>query len=286
MQPGDYLWAPEVAPAGPLLLIVSIKTQRAYLYRNGIPIGISTASTGRPGHDTPTGVFTILQKRVDHRSNLYNNAPMPYMQRLTWDGIALHAGNISGYPASHGCIRLPLEFARLLYDQTSLGMTVVITDDAAVPRVAPMPSFLTQGADAALDTLAGTVEWHPDRSPDGPISIVVSTSDRRILVMRNGVPIGSAPARVDADIGGPMAYALTRGADGKPGWMALALDGNGHDGRALTSDEISRLRLPPDFRRRLAAVLVPGTTFVITSDSLRAGSPGGKLTVVDTVGKP
>src|SRR5690606_16039926 len=86
MKPGEFLWAPEVAPAGPVVIIISLETQRAYAYRNGLPIGISTVSTGKKGHATPTGVFTILQKNVDHRSNLYDDAPMPYMQRLTWDG--------------------------------------------------------------------------------------------------------------------------------------------------------------------------------------------------------
>jgi len=115
LNAGEYVWAPEIAPEGPTLLIVNLKTQRATLYRNGIPIGASTVSTGRPGFDTPTGVFTILQKHVEHYSRKYDNAPMPYMQRLTWYGIALHGGHVPGYPASHGCIRLPIGFAKLLY---------------------------------------------------------------------------------------------------------------------------------------------------------------------------
>ncbi|MFD2498459.1 L,D-transpeptidase family protein [Rhizorhabdus histidinilytica] len=127
MKPGDFLWAPQVAPEGPVVIVVSIAQQRAYAYRNGVPIGISTVSTGKKGHETPTGVFTLLQKNVDHKSNLYNNAPMPYMQRLTWDGIALHAGNLPGYPASHGCVRLPMGFAKLLYGVTKLGLTVIVT---------------------------------------------------------------------------------------------------------------------------------------------------------------
>ena len=81
-----------------------------------------------PGHDTPTGTFTILQKRRTHFSNIYDNAPMPFMQRLTWDGIALHAGQIPGTPASHGCVRLPTAFARHLFGETSLGARVYIVD--------------------------------------------------------------------------------------------------------------------------------------------------------------
>lgn len=78
--------------------------QKAYVYRNGVLIGVATVSAGRPGHLTPTGVFTILQKQKEHRSTIYDGAPMPYMERLTWGGIALHAGGLPGYPESHGCV--------------------------------------------------------------------------------------------------------------------------------------------------------------------------------------
>ena len=112
LKPGGFLWAPQIAPRGPVIIIISLTTQRAYVYRNGVPIGVSTVSTGAPGRETPTGVFVILQKAVFHRSNRYSNAPMPFMQRLTWTGIAMHAGRLPGYPASHGCIRLPATPAR------------------------------------------------------------------------------------------------------------------------------------------------------------------------------
>jgi lipoprotein-anchoring transpeptidase ErfK/SrfK len=99
-------------------MIVSVPEQRARVYRNGISIGVTTVSTGRPGHATPIGVFTILNKDKDHRSKKYNDAPMPYSERLTWDGVALHAGGLPGYPESHGCIHLPTRFAQLLFDVT------------------------------------------------------------------------------------------------------------------------------------------------------------------------
>jgi L,D-transpeptidase catalytic domain. len=92
LKPGQYLWYPEISPTGPVTLVVSLTEQRLYAYRNGIAIGVATVSTGRKGKETPTGVFTILQKQVDHHSTLYNDASMPYMERLTWDGVALHAG--------------------------------------------------------------------------------------------------------------------------------------------------------------------------------------------------
>ena len=131
LAPGEFQWTPELAPSGPMVLVVSLPEQRLHVYRNGVRIGLSTISSGKPGNETPTGVFTILQKKRMHRSNLYNNAPMPFMQRLTWDGIALHAGRIPGEPASHGCVRLPLEFSEQLFEATERDMTVVIADETS-----------------------------------------------------------------------------------------------------------------------------------------------------------
>ena len=122
LKSGQFVWAPELSAAGPALLVVNLETQRAVFFRNGVPIGATTVSSGKDGYETPTGVFTILQKNKEHYSKTYNNAPMPNMQRLTWRGIALHAGNLPGYPASHGCIRLPIKFSSLLFGATELGM--------------------------------------------------------------------------------------------------------------------------------------------------------------------
>jgi hypothetical protein len=143
LKPGDYIWHPEAAEDGNLEIVVSIPLQVAYVYRGGTLIGVSTVSTGKPGHETPTGSFEILQKRREHYSNKYENAPMPFMQRLTWDGIALHGGAIPGQPASHGCVRLPNAFARKLFAATSLKTAVHIIDQAASPEQAT--AFLRGG---------------------------------------------------------------------------------------------------------------------------------------------
>ena len=136
LKPGEFVWQPERSPAGPVEMVVSIPLQRAYVYRGGALIGVTTVSTGKPGHRTPTGKFDILEKRARHFSNLYNNAPMPFMQRLTWGGIALHAGQIPGRPASHGCVRLPLAFARNLFAVTRVGASVHIVDQSPSPTEA------------------------------------------------------------------------------------------------------------------------------------------------------
>jgi L,D-transpeptidase catalytic domain len=129
LKPGEFAWNPERSPEGPVVVLVSTPRQWVVVYRNGMQIAASTCSTGRPGHRTPAGVFVILEKDKTHHSSKYDNAPMPYMERLTWNGVALHAGNLPGYPASHGCVRLPLEFAKLLFGATTLGTPVIIADD-------------------------------------------------------------------------------------------------------------------------------------------------------------
>lgn len=150
LKPGDFLWHPERAGPGQLVIVASLPAQQLHVYRNGIRIGVSTISSGKAGKETPTGTFEILQKKQMHHSNLYNNAPMPFMQRLTWDGIALHAGKLPGYPASHGCIRLPAAFAKLLFAETRKGMLVVVADEASHG-----PEVLYPGTLAPVDTYSG-----------------------------------------------------------------------------------------------------------------------------------
>lgn len=109
-----------------VLIAISLESQQMHVFRDGVLWRSSPVSTGKRGKETPAGVFAILQKKKFHRSNLYSNAPMPFMQRLTWDGIAIHAGRLPGYPASHGCIRLPNEFASELFKITGATSTAVI----------------------------------------------------------------------------------------------------------------------------------------------------------------
>lgn len=274
LKAGEFLWAPEVAPAGPVLLVVSLTTQRAVVYRNGLPIGISTVSTGRPGYRTPTGVFTILERDVEHYSSLYDDAPMPYMQRLTWGGVALHGGNLPGYPASHGCIRLPHQFARLLYGVTRLGMTVVVTNEAVVPRVAPAAALLNgPSAPAASE---GEASWNPELSRTGPVSVVISAADGRLVVLRNGIVIGRAPVTIDGKIDRTSVFMLQPG-EGQE-WLRIALPGQKADARTTLR---GRIHVAEEFRRLVTTVLAPGTTIVVTEDSLKTASTGQAMTVIE-----
>jgi lipoprotein-anchoring transpeptidase ErfK/SrfK len=148
VAPGRYVWRDDAEASGPVRVLVSLPLQLAFVWRGGALVGVSSVSTGVAGYDTPTGTFTILEKDRDHHSNIYDDAPMPWMLRLTWDGVALHAGKVTGEPASHGCVRLPAAFARKLFEITDLGATVSVIDD--------VPDFMQQApvADAAAETLA------------------------------------------------------------------------------------------------------------------------------------
>jgi hypothetical protein len=263
-----------------MLMIVNLSTQRALLFRNGVPIGASTVSTGKTGHRTPTGVFTILQKQVVHHSSKYDNAPMPYMQRLTWGGVALHAGHLPGFPASHGCIRLPVGFAKLLYEATKLGMTVVISDNRVTPRIAPTPEIVA--LQAANDfASAGAYEWHPEKSPTGPLSIVVSSADRRAVVLRNGVEIGSGQVSLDNPVTGTWAYTLRNVDASGQHWIRVSLSSEGETDQPVPREEWQRFHAPDAFRRAIGDIVRPGTTVVVSSDSLASGALAAPITVIE-----
>lgn len=128
LKPGQYLWKDDAGSGAPRV-IISLSDQLAFVYRGEELVAVSTISSGKPGKDTPTGIFPILDKKVFHRSVKYDNAPMPHMQRLDNYGIALHAGALPGRPASQGCIRLPARFAARLFAVTKVGTPVMIGSD-------------------------------------------------------------------------------------------------------------------------------------------------------------
>ena len=280
LKPGEFLWYPQIAPAGPVVLVVSLDEQRAYVYRNGIAIGVSTISSGKTGKETPTGVFTILQKNKDHRSNLYNDAPMPYMQRLTWDGIALHGGHLPGYPASHGCVRLPQAFAEKLFAITRFGDSVVVANAKASPASVVHPAVLAPviaGGQAAHPALSAyEVYWNEAASPEGPVSILVSLYDQRVSVLRNGVLIGSAPLQKIQDfaLNGTVLLVMTTEMEDIPSlldpqqkehrWVAHRVLGEADTPMPSLRSLGDALWIPQDFARRLYGILTPGTTVLLS----------------------
>jgi hypothetical protein len=283
LKPGQYVWAPNAAPEGPALLVVNLATQRAVLFRNGVPMGASTISSGKKGYETPTGVFTVLEKKKEHYSKTYNNAAMPNMQRLTWKGVALHAGNLPGYPASHGCIRLPIQFSSLLFGATKLGMTVIITSLSVAPNQSNTPELAGPTAAMPTSLAHAAYEWHPERATSGPLSVIVSSTDQRATVLRNGVEIGSAPVRVNGAVNGGWAYALRAWDDSGQHWLKLQFSGAGA-GMEVSPGEGDRFDVPWDFRHAVQTALRPGSIIIVTPQSLRAGSTGSSLTVIENEG--
>lgn len=126
LKPGEYVFAQKIPASGDTRMVIDLVTQMAYVYRADQLVGASTISTAKHGMVTPMGFWSILEKRRFYRSKKYDNAPMPWMQRIDTYGIAMHGGMNPGYPASHGCIRLPMKFAEKLYNLTSVGSQVVI----------------------------------------------------------------------------------------------------------------------------------------------------------------
>ena len=283
LKPGEYWWKPELSPSGPLVVLVSVPQQTMHVYRNGILIGRSSVSTGSKGHATPGGVFSILEKKQEHYSKKYDNAPMPNMQRLTWTGIAMHSGNLPGYPASHGCIRLPYDFSQLLFSATAKGGTVVVGDGITpVPHLASNPGLMLAPKDFTAEMLRplahNDYDWHPERSASGPITMVVSAADKTIYVYRNGNPIGRAAVEVSG-IGslGDQVFSLLEGTTGQssslaPGraarrWMRVTSSGRGADAEKIAS----RLRVNPEFAGKVYDTITPGTTVIITDQPVVRG---------------
>jgi hypothetical protein len=226
----------EQRPQGPFQIVIDISQQQLTLYgQNGV-IAQAPVSTGVPGHPTPLGVFSVLSKDKWHRSNIYSGAPMPYMQRITWSGIALHAGPLPGYPASHGCIRLPADFAVRLWDITKVGARVIVTREAATPvEIAHRSLFVPKKQELAAPAEAGKVAVASDNdsafrmtaaaAPEatgsipvtpigplpsieqlrakGPISVFVSRKENRVFVRQGFVPLFDLPLTI-AEPGHPL----------------------------------------------------------------------------------
>lgn len=297
LKDGQWVWAAALAPEGPVLVVVNLDQQRAYAYRNGVQVGWSSVSSGKKGYDTPTGVFQTLQKDRHHRSSIYNNAPMPYTQRLTWGGVALHAGGLPGYPSSHGCVHLPSAFAEKLFEISPLGMTVVVARGARTPFDLQHPLPISP-----VDPRTGTVEheprlaadesfrWQPGQSPDGPVSLVVSRGDERVIVLRKGIEIGRARVSITRpdEPFGTHAFVAQAGAEptgalvgNRLRWVGVAVPGHGEDaGRTLTREEFQRIRMPPGFVQALRPTLLPGTTLVLTDVPILPQTTGVALTVL------
>jgi hypothetical protein len=287
LKPGQWVWAPEIAPAGPVAVYVDLSKQIATVYRNGVRIAVTTVSTGKPGHETPDGVFVILQKDANHHSAKYNDAPMPFQERLTWDGVALHAGGLPGYPESHGCVHLPLEFSKLLFGITQMGGTVVIAGRAGDPSLTHSAGVLdpidaANGGSAHVPLPPGEqYRWTPEVSPTGPLTIILSRSDQRAVVLRNGKEIGRARVTLPEGDLQTEVLTLTRGKSGAPRWVVIGVPGHGSaDGAPVDPGILSEARFPQQFLTSLRGALEPGSTILVTQAPVIPQTTGQALTVM------
>ncbi len=286
LKPGQYVWYPERAPEGFVAIVVNLTDQRAYVYRNGIRIGATTVSSGKSGHDTPTGVFTILQKDADHHSSIYNNASMPFTERLTWGGVALHAGGLPGYPSSHGCVHLPLEFAKLLFTVTHNGTPVIIADSHSAPEDVLHPGLLmSEGLEQQL-AVDAVGSGAPGTGPAEPVALVASGADKAITVLRGGQMVLAGPiaiANPDLPLGN-VVYVL-HAVSGTPRWSAISYEGVVDGKRAPLGEAqmaLTRIAIDPSINRQVAALVVPGSTLLITDLPAHPGTRSGEGFVVLT----
>ena len=295
LKPGQFTWHPERSPAGAVAIIVSIPDQRVHIYRNGVRIAVSTCSTGKPGHSTPTGVFTILNKDRHHHSSTYNNAPMPNMNRLTWSGIALHAGNLPGYPASHGCIRLPLEFSRLLFEVTHVGTPVIIAGSHLDPAAIVHPGLVLSEAAkdefdraiAKLNEKSHPKDWPVDAPRAAPrppvVSVVVTGADRRVSVIENGNVVAQGEVTIvqpQQPLGSHI-YVL-RGAANDAAHLSWDAMTHSADPRAqlIELGALSRIRSPVDVNAAIYARWHPGMMLVVNDLSSHPDNRSGTDFVV------
>jgi hypothetical protein len=292
----SYFWHPELAASGPIVVVVSLDEQRIYVYRNGLAVGASRISSGRTGYETPTGVYTILQKAREHRSNLYDDAPMPYMQRLTWDGVALHAGVVPERPASHGCIRLPLPFAEKLFQVSERGTVVVVTDARVAPATVNHPAAI-----APIDLDGSAIDFAAPSGPDlsalpagsGPLSIVASTHDRTLYVIHAGRLVATSALDVPPDfsLGGTLLYVRraarlgeTMAEQAGPLWSAYRILGQGPVPEP--AQLAGQLKVPEAFGAQLRRLLAVGTTVLVTDLPGRGGGATPYGTLLEAESRP
>ncbi len=272
-----FFWHPEIAPVGPMVMVVSLDEQYLYVYRNGVAIGASPISSGRPGRETPTGIYTILQKEREHRSNLYDDAPMPFMQRLTWDGIAMHGGNLPGHPASHGCIRLPQSFAEKLYAVSQRNAVVVIAEAHVAPAAIVHPAAVAPIGltGQPMATPQPGDQPFPGVPADGvPLSVVISIHDRAVYLLQDGQLVASSALGMTGSeaFRGTVLYVMRRdnpAADETEPlrqaghlWSAYRIIGTG--AVPEPAQMARQLNVPAAFAQRLQASLAPGTTVLVT----------------------
>lgn len=289
LKPGDWTWHPDRSPVGPVAVVVSLPEQMVFVYRNGIRIAVSTCSTGKPGFETPTGVFTVLQKDKNHHSSTYDDAPMPNTDRLTWSGVALHAGGLPGYPSSHGCVHLPLKFSSLLFSITPVGTPVIIAGQHDEPVDIVHPGLvLSDDAVEEADQAEGKADPAAIAAENAKpaVSIIVSSADKAIEVLDNGDTVAKGTATIqfpDKPLGSYV-YILSRtdSQDGQLTWHAIGYN-RGSEQEQEAEATLFRIHGDPTVIDAIKTRMNPGAIMVTTDLPLEPDARSGKdFVVMDT----
>ncbi|HMN73278.1 MAG TPA: L,D-transpeptidase family protein [Rhodoblastus sp.] len=293
---------------GPITIVVSTDRQHLTVYDGDKAVSDTVVSTGVADHPTPYGVFSIIEKQVFHRSTLYDDAPMPFMQRLTWSGVALHEGHVTGRPASHGCIRLPAAYAKDLYRFTRRGVRVVIAREDAKPM--PLTEFASvfqappkryvMGDAVEAERTPGEIEGPAatvgnyqvkttrDLAAAMPISVLVNRKAGKLYVRRNFKPLFEVPIDIDQPdrpIGAHMFVAQAADGGGTA-WSSLSVasrtreamlgpgakragDVSSFGVAPSAADALKRIHIAPGVAARLAGIAGPGAVFIISDEGAR-----------------
>jgi len=275
LKPGQWSWFPERATTGPVAVVVSLADQLAFVYRNGLRIGVSTVSSGRKGYETPTGVFTVLRKEKMHHSSAYNNAPMPDSQ-FFFNGCALHAGGLPGYPSSHGCVHLPRPFADLLFPITHNGTPVIVTRErSGVGTLAHAGLIMTENDLQTLEKMTGNIRAKglpTDQKGKNPnaFSILISAADEKVYGVLNGDIILEEPVSIQNDrwpVGTHVFILHGINENGQHyNWVAVGL-GSGHESRVDEQKEVAatqRIRMSNRAYQLIAEYVHAGSTYMLT----------------------
>jgi hypothetical protein len=226
-----------------------------------------------------------LQKNVVHHSTVYHGASMPFMERLTWGGVAIHAGNLPGYPESHGCVHVPLDFAKQLYAVTSNGTTVIVAEHKSGTASTAGPGLLFAMTPNEAIPPGGTI-WQPEKAPAGPVSVVVSSADGVAYVYRNGIEIGRASIGGLHGMKGSYVYSALADVDsqGRRSWLSIAsAGGNPPNIKAL----IGHVNLDQQFLVNARALITPGTSLILTDKPVSITTHSGpRLSILTTADAP
>lgn len=303
--------APRLLPAsasGPITIVVSTDRQHLTVYDGDRAVADTVISTGVQGHSTPHGVFSVIEKQVFHRSSIYSGAPMPYMQRLTWSGIAMHEGHVTGRPASHGCVRLPAAFAKELFRFTRRGARVVIArEDVKPSSVAQVAQFappaarrFVMGEQADAGRMNGEIAmpdhtvgaFRPRTQVDAvgaaPITALVNRRTGMMYVRRAFAPIYEVPVTIDQPNQpiGAHVYVARKTDEQRLAWTTVSIAGavrEAHNTTGATksderptlalpssaSEALKRVHLPPGAEQRLNQLLSQGATLIISDEDGR-----------------